>query len=367
MSRSEALEICTRLDGLRVRLARAMVAFERDREYERDGCPNSVAWLKLHGRLSTAMAMEVMAVARQLSRLPEVERAVSAGEIGFQHAAVIAESADKVGAESLLSREVELVEKAGRSDPASFRQEVRKVEQQVDAELVRREADRVYQSRRLDVVTKGDGRVWVDGVLDPEGGAVLKKALEAAMGPRSNQETRSDRQRRADGLVDIAQRALDGRRFGETGCQRPHLNVLVEADGAGSIEGLGPVPRETIERLLCDCSVSVNGSPEVRTFSPAKRRGIAGRSRACQFPGCDRPVDWTEGHHLEWWVEGGRTVAANGALLCRFHHRLVHEGGWRLAREGDRLVAVRPGARARAPASGTSAGPPSARAPAAPG
>src|SRR5438552_1185127 len=82
---------------------------------------------------TTEAAMEVMSVARRLPELPAVEKAVESGEIGFQHAAVIAESAEKLGSESLLDRQAELVEKAEAVDPARFRQEVKRVEQEVDA------------------------------------------------------------------------------------------------------------------------------------------------------------------------------------------------------------------------------------------
>ena len=284
-----------------------------------------------------------MAVARQLPQLPEVARAAVAGTIGFEHAAAIADAADKVGVESLFTRQTELVEQAEQVDPGTFRQVVRKVEHEVDAELMRREAERAFRSRYLDVSTKSDGRVKVDGLLDPVGGALLKTALQAALGARAKDETRSERQRRADALVDVARRCLDGRQLSETGCQRPHITAWIDEQGSAGIDGLGAVSRETIERLLCDCALSVNGSPEARTFSPAKRRALAHRVRGCQFPGCDRPAGWSEGHHLDAYAGGGKTVVERGALVCGWHHRLVHEGGWKLERlETGELVAIRP-------------------------
>jgi hypothetical protein len=162
----------------------------------------------------------------------------------------------------------------------------------------------------------------------------------------------------ADGLVDVARRCLEGRKFGETGCQRPHLNITVEVetllglrDNPGSVDGIGPVVLETIERHLCDASVSItallNGEvvmagKEQRSFSPALRRALATRQRTCQFPGCDRPVSWCEGHHLWRWLFGGKSTADNGLLVCGFHHRLLHEGRWRIEREGDAWVAISP-------------------------
>jgi hypothetical protein len=75
----------------------------------------------------------------------------------------------------------------------------------------------------------------------------------------------------------------------------------------------------------------------------ALRRALVIRDRGCRFPGCDLPADWTDGHHLTHWADGGETRLDNLVLLCRRHHRHVHEQRWRL--EGNpagELVAVPP-------------------------
>jgi hypothetical protein len=80
-----------------------------------------------------------------------------------------------------------------------------------------------------------------------------------------------------------------------------------------------------------------------RVVQPAQRTALAIRDGGCVFPGCDRPPAWCEAHHLVHWLHGGPTDLANLALLCRAHHRAVHEGGWRLARDPDgRLTATPP-------------------------
>jgi hypothetical protein len=72
-----------------------------------------------------------------------------------------------------------------------------------------------------------------------------------------------------------------------------------------------------------------------RVVQPAQRIALAVRDGGCVFPDCSRPLAWCEAHHLRHWLHGGRTDLANLALLCRTHHRAVHEGGWRLARHRD--------------------------------
>jgi Domain of unknown function (DUF222)/HNH endonuclease len=80
-----------------------------------------------------------------------------------------------------------------------------------------------------------------------------------------------------------------------------------------------------------------------RVVQPAQRIALAVRDGGCTFPDCERPLAWCEAHHVRHWLHGGPTDLANLALLCRAHHRAVHEGGWRLVRQPDgRLTATPP-------------------------
>jgi Domain of unknown function (DUF222)/HNH endonuclease len=86
-----------------------------------------------------------------------------------------------------------------------------------------------------------------------------------------------------------------------------------------------------------------------RVVTPTQRAALAVRDGGgCGFPGCHRPLAWCEAHHLRHRLHGGPTDLANLALLCRAHHRAVHEGGWQLARAPDgRLTATPPHRRHR--------------------
>jgi hypothetical protein len=80
-----------------------------------------------------------------------------------------------------------------------------------------------------------------------------------------------------------------------------------------------------------------------RVITPAQRSALAVRDGGCVFPDCARPLGWCEGHHLISWLDGGPTDLANLALVCRAHHRAIHEGGWRLIRGPDgRFTATPP-------------------------
>ena len=101
----------------------------------------------------------------------------------------------------------------------------------------------------------------------------------------------------------------------------------------------GPVHAETARRIACDASVStvtmagsdpISVGREKRTIPAPLRRALAHRDRGCRFPGCDRPPEWTDAHHINHRAHGGETSVPNLVLLCRVHHRRVHEEGWSL-------------------------------------
>ena len=74
-----------------------------------------------------------------------------------------------------------------------------------------------------------------------------------------------------------------------------------------------------------------------RTIPAALRRALQHRDRGCRFPGCG--LRFTQAHHIQHWAEGGPTTLSNLALLCRRHHRSVHEEGFQVERlAGGELI-----------------------------
>ncbi|HSW28741.1 MAG TPA: HNH endonuclease [Longimicrobiales bacterium] len=100
---------------------------------------------------------------------------------------------------------------------------------------------------------------------------------------------------------------------------------------------------KTSRRLSCDAAlVRITHAPDgsvldvgrrTRTVPPALRRALETRDRGCRFPGCGSR--FTDAHHVKHWADGGQTSLTNTTLLCKHHHRLVHEGGWRVMWAGD--------------------------------
>lgn len=99
-----------------------------------------------------------------------------------------------------------------------------------------------------------------------------------------------------------------------------------------------PLPQASLRRLACDATLTrllldshsqpLDVGRATRTVPPALRRALNTRDGGCRFPGCDRPPGWTDAHHLTPWIDGGPTALHNLILLCRSHHRLIHDYGW---------------------------------------
>lgn len=74
---------------------------------------------------------------------------------------------------------------------------------------------------------------------------------------------------------------------------------------------------------------TVSVSRKTRTIPAALWRAVLKRDQHCRFPGCTNNV-FLDGHHAKHWANGGETSLANILSVCKFHHRFVHEYGYRV-------------------------------------
>ncbi|KAA0020063.1 HNH endonuclease signature motif containing protein [Antrihabitans cavernicola] len=210
--------------------------------------------------------------------------------------------------------------------------------------------------------TTSNGRVVLKGDIDAETGEMLLSALSPLSKPRpasdAEPDTRTPAQRRADALTEVLRRYHDAACGTDEGGERAHLHVHINANdlkqsppadrgayaemfadtNVGWTPWMGPLSVAAVRRLACDCTLSPilldeNGTPIIlgrttKVISRKLRRALVARDHGCAFPGCGRPPSWCEGHHVKHWAEGGPTDLDNLVLLCRFHHRMIHHGGW---------------------------------------
>ena len=348
----------TGIDPLEAAFARGVRRFDKSGEYRAEGALSITEWLRSRCKLSGGAAAQRVEVARQLEKLPKTEAAFASGAVGYQHVAVIAHAAGHVGASAVRQEEASLLQVAQTMDPGTFVGFAKSFEHRVDAAGALAEANHAYQRRYFHLGEPQDGMVRLDGILDVEGGATLKTALNALLPAPGKDDERTSGQRRADALVELGRRGGAGGKRDGAG-PRPQLIIRATVDTlagtsgapAGQLEGGGTVPAETVQRIACDSAISrITGQGELehernratRTLPPSTRRALESRDRHCVFPGCTRPLSWCDGHHLVWWTRGGATALPNLAMLCRPHHRMVHEEGWRLVRHGDRRFSAIP-------------------------
>lgn len=342
------------MDRLEAEFSRRLARFDRCGGAASAGAVNTAGWLRWRCRLSGPAAAERVEVARQLLGLAATAEAFRRGDIGYQHAAVVARTATDVGVEPVKNAEPALIEAARELDPGSFRHVSQHLRHHLDPEEALNAANALHARRFLRVSQAPHGGFALEGMLDPEGGALLRTALNAVAGPPARDDQRTAGQRRADALLELVAGQLRAGVPSVHG-QRPHLIVTAVATEAGSggafrhgeIQGAGPIPSETVERLACDASLTsvttdTGGRPldvgrTSRTASAAIRTALKVRDKGCRFPGCDRPPEWTDTHHVDPWAKRGETRVSNLVLLCRRHHRLMHEHGWsmRLSSSGE--------------------------------
>jgi hypothetical protein len=322
------------------------------------GFRSCAAWLSWRVGLDLGAARERVRVARALGALPLLAQALARGELSYAKVRALTRVATSETEARLLA--------VGRAGTAAEVERIVRGWRRVDRQAETREAARRHVSRALHVYQDEDGTVVVRGRLEPEVGAVFLRALEAAretLYQRRRREPSTDSpndvledpptfvQQQADALALVAETALhhdlDPGTPGERYQVVVHVDAPVLADpdqpGQSVLEAGAQVSAETSRRLACDASRVVmrhdaDGrlleiGTRTRTIPPALRRALQHRDRTCRFPGCDIRV--AQGHHIRHWAAGGPTTLSNLALLCRRHHRAVHEEGYWVARGPD--------------------------------
>ncbi len=324
--------------------------FDR-REGWADNFASCAEWLAWRTGRTLAAARENVRVAHALEELPLTAEVMKRGQLSYTKVRTMTRVATPETEATLLkyaqSTSAARLEWLARGWKTLSR----------DGELAAEEVR--HRSRTFSVAIDADGMYVVRGRLEPEVGAVLMRAIEAASDALYRGEDGEARprngQRRADAAGLVAERALaagfgDGEAVG-SGSRAERYQVVVHTDaatlkergetGRSELDGVR-VSAETSRRMACDAARVAMGHRDgevvsvgrrTRTVPPHIRRALEERDRGCRYPGC--ASRFTEAHHVKHWADGGETSLANTVLLCRRHHRLVHEGRTRMAMDRD--------------------------------
>jgi hypothetical protein len=350
------------MDQLEVERLRRLAEIERRGIHRRDGHLSAASWLASTQHLAWGTAREQVWLARGLEEMLATRSALEAGELSMSQARVLA-GARQTDPEAFSRSEEVLVQAARIHTMNDLQKVVSYWRERVEPDRGLDVQERLRARRGLHASVTFGAMVRLDGELDPESGETLLAALGGVLDAEARSgepDERTPAQRRADALTEICRGWLDREDRPTVAGERPHLTLTVPlgafargSEEPGELDHAGPVAPETVRRLACDASVMrvvVSGTSEpldvgrrTAVVPPAMRRAVIVRDRHCRFPGCDRPHTWCDAHHVVHWADGGSTSVPNLILLCRRHHRLVHErGGFGLELVEGRGVFRRP-------------------------
>ena len=371
---AQITELAGHLNAAHYRWLTLIAEFDRRQGWSDGRLASCAHWLNFKCGLNLGAAREKVRVAHALKTLPHIAAAMARGELSYSKVRALSRVACAATEENLL-----MIALHGTAHHVETI--VRHYRRAQQAEQLSREA-RQQANRSLHYWYDEDGSLVIKARLPALGGAMVVKALEAAMQevPSTElcvafdeEEPLSFQERRADALAMLGESYLRRRTDSSSSADRYQVVVHVDAEtlkeqtaGRCHIDQGPSIPAETVRRVACDSSLvqileTEHGAPldvgrKTRSIPPAIRRALNARDAGCCFPGCTYQR-YLDAHHVEHWADGGETKLSNLVTLCRWHHRLVHEGGivvvprdsegWRFLKpDGREFNVIRPTASA---------------------
>ena len=341
----EIAELAAHLDAATARLLDLIRDFDARGGWG-NGFRSCAHWLAWRVGLELGAAREHVRVARALGSLPRLSQALARGELSYSKVRALTRVATPETEERLLA--------VGRAGTAEHVELIVRGWRRMDRKAEAVESTRRHRHRALHVYQNADGMVVIRGRLEPEVGAVVMQALAAARDLLYRRRKAKDVPAGTCAVdvpagvsdVSIGTSVVDGSPEAPT-MEQQQADALALVAEAALHHGITPgAPGERYQvvvhvdaEVLADADAHdaegriIEVGARTRTIPPALRRALHHRDKGCRFPGCGRPFG--EGHHIQHWANGGPTTLSNLALLCRRHHRAVHEDGYQIEREPD--------------------------------
>ncbi|MFN2462800.1 MAG: hypothetical protein ABR573_02725 [Candidatus Dormibacteria bacterium] len=357
------------ISRLKLEQARLVGIFDMSGEAVDQGSNSTIDWVRHNAHLSVAEATQLVAVGRQVHRLPASSQALVQGEVGFGHLVQMAH----VSAFCAKSKhgdgfdEGVLLASAAIESVSRFQQTCDAYRHIFDqAQATEKEVDAV-EARKLTFNKTDDGRYFVNLELDPAGYTTARTALDARSDRYGRADTRNRARRLADGFLDMCMDDMARTARPAESLSPVHIAVSCSCDAFHNQPGAPAAVTQygthlsvaALGRLSCDASVThiklddrllpVGISRLKRQLSKREMRALRELHPQCVRPGCRRPASQCDAHHITWWSRGGKTVIEDMCMVCPFHHWQIHEGGWNVARTEDRRFVWVPPKLARGP------------------
>ncbi len=319
-------------------LALALRRLETSGEYAAEGAVSIGAWLRDQCRMTDRQAAGWVAHGRFLDRFVAVAEAELSGVLSHGQVDTLRRRCPSKLRPVLDGQQHEMVANLATRDIHDTELFCHLWQQRAEAEVA--ETEPPAEPERSFVMDRADDGAFLGRfTLTEAGGLELEQALTTADQWEGAGDTRTRAQRNADALHDIAAFYNRNHERGETKRRRPHMDLSMDLSTlAGyheAITGAGRLLHHcTTQAILCDCilhKVLRDGQMLPTAYGRATYlvpahlfRQIAARDGGCRYPGCRRPVNHTEAHHLHHWEDGGPTDLDNLTLFCSRHHHLIH-------------------------------------------
>ena len=332
----------SRIAAAQHRMLRLIAKADRRKSWVDAGARDTAHWLSMRYGISYWKAQRWIAAAHALGSLPLVSNALASGELHMDKAVELTRFATP-------ETESRLLIWAGGVSCGAIRRKA-----DVATRRTREDVVDVERSRFLSWWTFDDGRRFgMQGELPSAQGAVVAKALDRLARDlpliRDEDGPNGADARRADALVALC--STGSRPQAEPDRATVIVHARIDRSSRGfdecEVEDGPAIDADAARRLACDARrqtvVEDDGGLPVRLGRVTREppawmvRHLKYRDGECRFPGCGSKR-FTQAHHIVWWDQGGRTDLENLVLVCTFHHRLVHEYGWRVRREQDGTV-----------------------------
>lgn len=348
-----------------------------------DGATSTTAWLAATTGISKGEAAKLTALARVTTEHTEATRdAWAAGDLSTDKAKVIMDAIDAlpdwVDDEPRRDAETHLIDMAGRFGLDDLKRLANRVLEVIDPDgadehlgkTLRDQENKAWDATRFAMKKRGDGTTRGVFTIPDCDADTLRAAIEGIVAPRRSALAALHHGFNLDAWLGLPRDQKMGHALTElinhlpttalpqAGGLAATVAVTINIDNLRTGNGTATNTSGTTmsaakaQRMACNAhlvalyldsdSRVIDHGMTKRLYDRHQRLILAVRDGGCVFPDCDRPPAWCEAHHLTPWSEGGPTDLDNAALLCHFHHHLVHEGEWQAVMAPDGIPEIIP-------------------------